>query len=356
MFAVGAAVLLTGHVAGRSAENLQASAAPPAAIAPFSSPQAHAHQVAWARYLDTEVVTQNALGIRLLLIPPGEFQMGCPPEQLDETLRWGDRVRQTVPGTERRRITTEECPQHRVVLRQPFLIGMTEVTIGWYKKFVTATSYVTETERFGGGNSASETETDARKTHAIWRSPGYAVTDDSPVTQITWNDAVCFCNWLSEQDSLPPAYRHDPAGAWALTPTSKGYRLPTEAEWEFACRAGTTTHYSFGDDPALLGQYAWYDRNADHLGAGAVASKKPNPFGLHDMHGNVWERCHDWFDAQWYANSPTNDPVGPATGGRRMVRGGAWHYFDLHCRSAYRNNYSPIGRTGNTGFRIARTW
>lgn len=281
--------------------------------------------------------------------------MGCPPEQLDSTLAWADRVRQSAPGTERRRITGEECPQHRVVLSKPYLLGQTEVTIGQFRAFVAATGYRTETEQWGGGNSAVKPEPNPEKAKFTWRTPGYPVTDESPVTQITWHDSIRFCNWLSESEHLPPAYRLD-AGEWTTVPNAKGYRLPSEAEWEFACRAGTTTHYSFGDDPKQLERFAWYDHNADHLGAGRVASKKPNPFGLYDMHGNVWERCQDWFSDQWYAKSPATDPLGPLTGARRIARGGAWHYFDLHCRSAYRNNYSPLGRNANIGLRVARSW
>lgn len=368
MFVLGAAVFFcaaakphaedvpTERDSPRQAGRGDADSRPPPATAPFDSAKARAYQASWARHLGTEVITENSQRLKLVLIPPGEFLMGCPPDRFEETLQWADRVRQNPPGAERRRIADEECPQHRVVLTRPFLMGLTEVTIGQYKQFVASTGYVTEAETFGGGNSASNQETAPQKRAAVWNAPGYAVTDDSPVTQVTWNDAIRYCNWLSKQERLPTAYDQDSKENWILNPTAAGYRLPTEAEWEYACRAGTTTQYSFGDDPAQLKKYAWYDQNADHIGAGAVGSKLPNPFGLYDMHGNAWEYCQDGFDANWYKQSPLKDPVGPAAGGRRMVRGGAWHYFDLHCRSSYRNNYSPIGRTANTGFRVVRTW
>lgn len=340
---------------GRDAKIAVTPSIPPAAKAPFDAAQTRRHQTDWAEYLGTKVEAENALGMRLVLIPPGAFQMGCPDAYLESTLQWADRVRQSSPGTERRRVMNEERPQHLVVLTKPYWLGKTEITIGQYKRFVDATGYVTETERFGGGNSAIENESAAQKRTAIWNAPGYTVTVQSPVTQITWNDTVRFCNWLSELEGLPAAYRNDAKGNWVLHAEVAGYRLPTEAEWEYACRAGTTTQFSFGDDLTLLDRYAWYDKNADQLGAGAVGSKLPNPFGLFDMHGNVWERCHDWFDPAGYAPGAQRDPLGPAEGERRVVRGGAWHYFDLHCRSSYRNHYSPIGRTGNSGFRIAGT-
>ncbi len=119
-----------------------------------------------------------------------------------------------------------------------------------------------------------------------WRTPGYAVTDDSPVTQVTWNDAVQFCNWLSDQEKLKPCYRQDAKDGWILLASGTGYRLPTEAEWEYACRAGTTTQFSFGDDPAMLDIYGWFNKNASGS-ARAVGLKVANAFGLFDMHGNV---------------------------------------------------------------------
>ena len=328
------------------------AAAPPIAIAPFDSRQARAHQEAWSAHVKQPVVATNSLGMALVLIPPGQYQMGGSTEALAETGAWADTKRQSSPGTERARIENDEQPRHKVRITKPLRIGATEVTIGQYRRFVEATRYVTETERFGGGNSGKTDETAPEKKKAIWNAPGYKTTDESPVTQLTWNDMVAFCNWLSEQEKRKACYRLDDRQAYQLVNDADGYRLPTEAEWEYCCRAGTETQYWFGDDRKQLVNYAWFEDNADHLGAQPVGKKPANPFGLYDMAGNVWERCQDWHDAKWYARSPTDDPQGPTSGSTKIVRGGAWHYFDLHCRSAYRNSYKLVGRTANTGFRV----
>jgi len=315
--------------------------------------QARNHQAAWAKHLGTTVEAKNSLGMAMILLPPGEFQMGSSPEQVAFALEWLKRIR-SAPA-ENRRLSDEEALQHRVVLTQPFRIGRTEVTVGQFRQFVEATRYVTETERFGGGNSSKAVELDSKKKSANWREPGYKVTDEFPLSQITWNDMIAFTNWLSERERQTVCYRRNEQGGWIRLSGANGYRLPTEAEWEYACRAGTTTHYSFGDDVRELDHFAWYNRTAEtreQKGARAVASKRPNPFGLYDMHGNVWERCQDFYRPQAYAQSALEDPEGPATGMNRIARGGGWHYLDLHARSAYRNNYSPIFRTGNAGFRV----
>ena len=132
------------------------------------------------------------------------------------------------------------------------------------------------------------------------------------------------------------------------------YRLPTEAEWEYACRAGTTTAFSFGDDESKLGDYAWFDRNTFYAGekyAHKVGFKKPNPWGLYDMHGNVWEWCSDWFSGNL---SGGVDPVGPGGGSGRIIRGGGWKSDSVLCRSALRNEFGPLDR-GVLGFRVARS-
>lgn len=220
------------------------------------------------------------------------------------------------------RIQMSERPQHRVVITRPLLMGATEVTVAQFNKFAATQGYQTEAEQ------AKETQT--------YLNPGYARTGDSPASMISWNDAVAYCNWLSEQEKAT-------------------YRLPTEAEWEYACRAGTTTQYSFGDDVAVLEQYGWYNKNAGGK-AHPVGTKPPNAFGLFDMHGNLWEWCQDFYEEKWYEKSSSDDPNGPSSGSDRAIRGGFWNYFANDCRSAYRFPYSPSYRGSNLGFRCVREW
>jgi formylglycine-generating enzyme required for sulfatase activity len=133
------------------------------------------------------------------------------------------------------------------------------------------------------------------------------------------------------------------------------YRLPTEAEWEWSCRAGKTTQYSFGDDEKQLGGYAWYDGNSRYKSeqhAHAVGQKRGNPFGLYDMHGNVWEWCSDWYDDEYYAASPEQDPAGPSSGSSRVLRGGGWRYGPIALRSCFRYYYAPDDCDFDIGLRV----
>jgi formylglycine-generating enzyme required for sulfatase activity len=170
-----------------------------------------------------------------------------------------------------------------------------------------------------------------------WRDPGFKQSDEHPVVDVNWNDAVAFCEWLSRKEG-------------------KTCRLPTEAEWEYACRAGTTTRYSCGDDAqglADVGKVA--DAGAREQiaqGTTSVGTFRPNAFGLYDMHGNVSEWCADWYDPNYYANSSGDDPSGPSLGSSRVCRGGSWSGTAGLCRSALRGRYSPEYRRGYLGFRV----
>ena len=159
----------------------------------------------------------------------------------------------------------------------------------------------------------------------------------NPVEQLRWSDAVKFCNKRSEAEGLRPCYD------WPTLKcdfTAAGYRLPTEAEWEYACRAGTTTAYFFGASPAKLGEFAWFDKNAGGK-PHPVGQKQPNPWGLFDMAGNVWQWCHDFYGVEYYATSPKQDPAGPPDGKNKVLRGGAWRFSADNCRSGYRYNENP---------------
>jgi len=198
---------------------------------------------------------------------------------------------------------TEEGPQHQVTITKPFYMGVTEVTQAQYEAVMG-----TNPSKFKGPSN--------------------------PVDNVTWDEAVEFCRKLSEK-------------------TGKAVRLPTEAEWEYACRAGTKTRYSFGDSDSVLGDYAWSGSNSGGM-THPVGQKKPNPWGLYDMHGNVYEWCADWFGS--YSGGASTDPQGAASGKLRVSRGGAWHSIDpLTRRCAYRGRNDPAGRLEVHGFRCAGT-
>ena len=164
-----------------------------------------------------------------------------------------------------------------------------------------------------------------------WKNPR------NPVEQVRWSDAVKFCNRRSELEKLPPCYD---LTTWKCNFAATGYRLATEAEWEYACRAGSTTAYYFGDSPAKLGDYGWFEKNAGGK-PHAVGQKQPNAWGLYDMCGNLWEWCNDFYQLDYYPKSPKLDPQGPDAGPTKVVRGGAWRFSADTCRSGNRYNESP---------------
>lgn len=195
----------------------------------------------------------------------------------------------------------DEGPQRRVTITKPFYIGVTEVTQDQYAAIM--------------GNNPSEFS-------------GL----QNPVEQVSWNDAVAFCKALSQK-------------------TGKQFRLPTEAEWEYACRAGSKTRFGFGDEDNALPAHAWFNGNSGSA-THPVGQKKPNAWGLYDMHGNVWEWCSDWY-TDGYTNAKTTDPQGPQSGQYRVLRGGSWSTDAGLCRSAYRFWYRPGVRLYSYGFRVA---
>jgi sulfatase modifying factor 1 len=290
----------------------------------------------------------NSIGVKLVRIPAGEFRMGSPetPTDLDAAFR----------VYERRRLEQldDEHPAHPVRITRAFYLGIHEVTVSQFKQFVRAAGYKTEAERDEGGwgyNPRTQ-KIEGRQREYSWRNPGFPQGDDHPVVNVTWNDAVAFCKWLSKKEG-------------------KTYRLPTEAEWEYACRAGTTTRYSSGDDPESLAEVAniydaWGEKafadctryalkvSDGYTFTAPVGRLTPNRFGLYDMHGNVWEWCADWYDEDYYKASPRDDPRGPAEGHIRVRRGGAWHSWALYARSAFRNYNTQDSRYANLGLRVVR--
>lgn len=330
-----------------------ATTQPPSAIAPFDASKARGHQAAWARHLGIAAEIRNSLDVVMVLIPPGEYQMGSSDAEVAAAMQMAESVK--ADKRTRNRIESAERPPHRVRLTRPFLLGKTEITIGQFREFVSATRYVTEAEKYGSANtSGNVVATSPQKEAFTWRWPGYNQTDRDAVSQVTWNDVVVFCNWLSEREKLTPCYVPDAKHGWRLRAEGTGYRLPTEAEWEYACRAGTTGQFSFGDDIRNLEKYAWFQLKSGSRPSRAVGSKLPNPFGLSDMHGNVFEWCQDGFDPKSYASSPKVDPVAPE-GTRRVMRGGDWFGNPIRCRSAFRGVGDQTTRSDDVGFRLART-
>ena len=199
----------------------------------------------------------------------------------------------------------DEKPQHRVRITKPFYLG---------KYLVTQEQW----EAVMGNN------------------PSHFKGPKNPVEQVSWDDCQKFLGKLNAKSS---------SGAGK-------FQLPSEAQWEYACRAGSKTKYCFGDDEARLGDYAWYDKNSDGK-THPVGEKKPNAWGLYDMHGNVWEWCQDWYKDGYYKESPADDPTGPATGSSRVFRGGGFIRGAGDCRSANGHALTPGDCLGTLGFRVA---
>ena len=300
---------------------------------------------------------ENSLGMKFILVPAGEFLMGNdePPDVLSKAY----------PQYERRRVQElgDEAPVHRVRITQAFYLGQFEVSVGQFRKFIEASGYIPESVADGTGAYGYNTDYDSTKSISgdafegrdpkySWRNPGFVQGDNHPVLNVTWNDAVALAKWLSEKEGVK-------------------YRLPTEAEWEYACRAGTRTRYTSGDNPeSLLTVANVFDSDAKEYWlrwaqfalsghdsfafTSPVGSFAPNAWGLYDMHGNVWEWVSDWYGDDYYARSPIDDPQGPSDGIVRVRRGGSWHTWALYARSSYRNWISPNSRYALVGMRLLR--
>lgn len=293
---------------------------------------------------------ENSLGMKFTLIPGGEFNMGS-----DESVasRQGD-----YPQYEAARLDlADERPAHKVRITKAFYFGTFEVTRGDFGKFVEQSGRLSDAESDGTGGYGHERgrglDGDAfagRDPKYNWKNTGFPQEDGHPVVNVTWDDAVAMAQWLSKKEG-------------------RRYRLPTEAEWEYACRAGTTTRYYNGDSPKNLLQVAVaYDADTleefpqwtpfalqghdKYRFTAPVGSKLPNAFGLFDMHGNAWEWCSDFYSEDYYAKSPVDDPQGPTEGARRVRRGGSWHSWSFYTRSTFRNYNTQASRYPLLGFRL----
>ena len=287
--------------------------------------------------------TSKSTGMKLALIPAGEFEMGSKLSAPELVAKFGQ--------TEA--YFADEFPLHRVKLSQPYYMGRHEVTVGQFRKFVTDDGYQTEAETDGkGGFGFDEAKgTFVQDAKYTWRNAGFSQTDGHPVVNVTWNDAQKFCAWLSRKDG------------------GTTYRLPTEAEWEYAAKAGTTTLYPSGDDPesvAKIGNIADGTAKAklnfkDAISAkdgyvftAPVGSFTANKFGLYDVTGNVWEWCEDVYDARVYASRSgvTSNPKVTSGSEDRVLRGGSWYLKSCTTRSASRLRFTPVDRGANSGFRV----
>ena len=292
-------------------------------------------------------VTTNSLGMKLVMIPAGEFRMGAnePKAQLrNDGFRIWD-----YEGFD----STDEAPVHAVAITRPFLMGAHEVTLGQFLTFYHA-DYKGRLDcesdgRGGGGYNAARSghqfDPDPRYRPWSWGHPGQ--TNDHPVVNVSWNDAVAFCRWLSKKEG-------------------SRYRLPTEAEWEYACRAGTSSRFWNGDDPESVtavgnvmdgtakSQFSWLNDSTTsrdgHALTAPVGRFRANPFGLHDMHGNVFEWCSDLYET--YGGAKAVDPRGPVEGTDRIYRGGCWRCDAARCRSSYRGAMASSDRFEWCGFRV----
>lgn len=293
------------------ASNKTPKIAPPLAVAPFDESDANQHQQQWADYLDLPRVKMVDLPgdrqISLTLIPPGEYTRGSSDAETDKFLGWG-----TPAGL---KDFSNEKPAHRVRLTSPFYLGTYEVTRGQFQSFLDTPSSDPE-----AGTRLPETG------------------DNHPAVLISWNDATAYCEWLSGVSNFD-------------------IQLPTEAQWEFACRAGTTTAFYHGENISLVDKYCrgYGDANGAILPRrpDPVGSRLPNAFGLYDMLGNAMEWCSDWYQPGYSSGDLVTDPIGPDTGTLRVRRGGSWNFGVEGCRSASRYPGGIGYRSESIGFRVA---
>ena len=272
---------------------------PAPAIAPFNGEQAKQHQEAWAKYLNVPVEYTNSIGIKFVLIPPGEFMRGSSPEEIAQALgsAGDDKLWQETINS--------EGPQHKVVLTKAIYIGVYEVTQGQFEQVMGRNP-----SRFGPMGASKDTIADLD-------------TTSFPVEKVSWDEATRFCIQLGKVQEL----------------TDDAYRLLTDAEWEFSCRAGTTTGFWIGENHQERLQTAWtYENSAERTHA--IGELKENPFGLYDVHGNVWEWVQDAWDPTFYGQLQGQlavDPIKPSIAGApHVTRGGCWSSSISSSRSASR--------------------
>ncbi len=282
---------------------------PPMATAPFSARQATLYQNKWAEFYSTTVEKRNSLDMELRLVPPGTYRRGG--EQSSERVhqRWGGR----------KEWYEREHPVHRVKLTRGFFMATTPVTQQQWKKLM--------------GTTVKEQRD--KENRSMWLA---GQGEDHPMYYVSWNEAVKFCEKLTERERrLGNIKQH------------QRYRLPTEAEWEYATRAGTDSAFHAGDEEESLERVGWYLGNSERS-TRPVGRLAGNAWGLRDLHGNVNDWCLDWYGE--YSQDPAVDPEGPGEGAMRVVRGGSFIGIAGYCRSAFRNRAHPDRRFNGVGFRV----
>jgi sulfatase modifying factor 1 len=292
----------------------------------------------------------ESLGMQFVEIPAGEFVMGS-----DETNADLERAGFVIPdGFD----ASHESPAHRVRLSK-FRMQTTEVTRGMFAAFVKATGYRTDAEKDEkGGWGYDPQEYFKQSPEFNWRKVGFSQSDNHPVVNVSWNDADAFCQWVT--------------GESAKRGEQVRCLLPTEAQWEYAARAGARTRFATGDSPLSLNgaanvqdasfepqfprvdfeKYPSFGFNDGAAFTSVVGRYQKNAFGIYDMHGNVWEWCRDWYDGEYYGKSPAVDPQGPSSGSSRVLRGGSWVGEPVFVRCARRSSSTPVTRVSSSGFRL----
>jgi formylglycine-generating enzyme required for sulfatase activity len=273
--------------------------------------------------------------LEMVRIGPGEFLMGAPD---------GEKAAKD-----------DEKPRHRVQITRAYFLGKYKLTRGQYRTFVKDQGHQTEAEK---GNGAwgwnAQMGKWTRNRNYNWMNVGFQQTDEHPVVCVSWNDAQAFCAWLEKRSRQQMGVRLGP-GSWRV-------KLPTEAQWECACRAGTTTPFHCGQQ--LNGEeancnghfpYGTEEKGPYQKGTTPVGKYAANRWGLYDMHGNAWEWCEDYYDKDFYAHSPLKDPINTRKGSEehRLLRGGSWDHGAELCRAACRGRNCASYCSGGCGFRVA---
>jgi len=244
----------------------------------------------------------------------------------------------------------EEKPAHKVTVSS-FNIGEAEVTVADYTKYVSATG---ATMPDAPNKEWLNSHTHTKMLYASSGKGWWGWQANFPMNNVNWYDAIKYCNWLSSKNGLAKCYKKNADGGWDLDRSANGYRLPTEAEWEFAARGGNKsakTKYSGSNN---INEVAWYDETSKLAGPKAVKTKKPNELGIYDMSGNVWEWCSDYYKSNFYASSPSADPFCGTSQPYRVLRGGSWHYRAELTKVTSRDGPKAAKTNYNYGFRLAK--